>query len=349
MWQWLIEVVEKIEERALGEASARVTVRRAWREFGPEHDTRPAAKNWLKSCEEDPEQPPLEPDSRYRLAERVLLTRSITVIEGLDDDPAELFAPPARQGSEAPAPVLEQKRKRRTKAEIEADNAAAAAQGQGQGQAKQLDAVAPAAAVAPERIERAEDEVKLCAHCEEPLHGDVLKSDDSSTWHLRCFGDLSQELQLEIKRTGFSIFNSGIAAPRITVAAVAAEPSPPFDPDGPDGPIDPGPDSPAAQIPEEQGLPFDAAPAPAAALPESPADQLAAQLAADPTAPTVNLEGLTLEVFDGKAWYWQRYQLAATAEKMARKLGELIETAAPLGPVLLTMKSGRAPAPAQVA
>ena len=384
MWQWL-KLFESPRQRELNELAPKPGMLRLWADFGPAHDTRAEAKAWLKSCEEDSELPSLEPGSRYRLAERELLTRSITVVEGLEDDPIEVLAPPARQGSEAPAPALEQKRKRRTKAEIEADNTAAAAG----------------------------DTPAFCCKCHGGLYGDVWVG-GGHAWHNLCFAELDVATQRANMAAGVKLRNSGKQDPmdaKITranppnctgcnigilgdtfvvdgkswhkhcfdkVAAIAAGDQAAVDGElcahckDPIGDskverigtsawhldcwaeLSPGVQAELADSPASESLATVEAvevSLPPPAPPPAPAEELAAALAPVPTAPHVTLDGLIFEVFDGNAWYWQRYQVPASAEKMAKKVAELLEAGATAEPgklqsILLTLKSGRAPAKA---
>ena len=106
MFQWLVEVSIP-GQRQLG--SALVEEIRAFEPFGPAHPDDATAKTWIRKAD-------LASSGPYRLAGPPVRTRTVVVLEGLDDGPAE-----AKASTEPPA------RRRRTKAEIEADTAAAQA------------------------------------------------------------------------------------------------------------------------------------------------------------------------------------------------------------------------------
>lgn len=98
-----------------------------------------------------------------------------------------------------------------------------------------------------------------------------------------------------------------------------------------------------------------APPAPAVRLVPPPtvtepvADVAAAIGATAPTGPRVELAGNIVEVFDGAAWFWQRFQTATTAERTARKANDAIEsdsTGMALRGILVMLRPGRAPADA---
>ncbi len=323
MFQWLIEVT--IEgQRELG--SHQIKSVKAWADHGPEHDDKPAAKAWLRRCEVDDSMPQFTAGARLRLAERPLLTRTIVVIEGLDDDESEPAKGPRKKRGQVPDAGV-------TQEQHAAIRAAAAVE-------------PPPAATRP---------------CECGAHR--LRFDQAQIV-------IGEETHLDGGKSCYRMAPDGVGGRNIRVRAT---PIPPVTSTAPaaatSGQAEPArpvfvPEPEAAVANDEVGAGEAAALADDAGeevldrvpLPPSQDDDgapappsVAASIAAElpPSGPHAELVGKVVEVFDGNAWFWQRYQTENVAGRTFKAVNDAIEqgsTAEQLsGKFTVFMKEGRAP------
>lgn len=287
MFQWLIEITLTPGGN-----------RKVWAEHGPEHDDKPTAKAWLRRCEVDDSMPQLTAGARLRLAERPLLTRTIVVIEGLDDDEGDASAtvkgPRKKRGQAPDAGVTQEQHNaiRQAAAGIETPASPAAL---------------PPAATRP---------------CECGAHR--LRFDQAEI----AVGD---EMHLDGGKSCYRLAPQGVGGrmirvkigdpvpPPITVApeyaaAVAAD-------DGTDDEGDEG----EAETLDRPPLPPSQDDAAGEGAPPPPS--VAAAIAADvlPDAPTAKLTGKIVEIFDGNEWFWQRYQTENVAGRTFKAINDAIE------------------------
>ena len=332
MFQWLIEVEIVAHDRELGSSEARAIVRKAFEEFGPPHATEADAKAWIRRAE-------LATPGPDRLASPPVRTRTITVIEGLDDEPAEVASLPAA----ATAPARRERPRCPHCEKVVTDKATVAGETVAHdgstwhracfaelSPATQADIAGTAAPVVeqvPAEVANAPAEPipMVAAGVGEARHAELAALVHMTTCAVCRQAKPTRAPWRHVADVGPVCADCNAAH---GVPIKNSEPAP-----SPDGPIDPGPDTPDA-------------PPVVAAAELSPAADLAAAVATprSSTEPTVDVRGEVLEVFDGKAWYWQKYQRADTAEKTARKAMELITTGGNLGGVTVMMKAGRAPA-----
>lgn len=104
MFQWFIEVEIVSLERGVGETQQHATPRTMMEAYGPSHSSDGEAKAWIRRAE-------LASTGPYRLAGPPVRTRTIVVLEGLDDDET----PAAATATQA---EVEGKRKRRGKGDL---------------------------------------------------------------------------------------------------------------------------------------------------------------------------------------------------------------------------------------
>lgn len=257
MFQWFRE----IEVTANGQAI------RAFVPFGDGHPDAATAKAWIRKID--------FPDAgQFRLAGPPVRTRTVIVIDGLDDDEA------------APAPAA-------------ADGQAAEAKRRGR--PPKLAAVPTPAA-------------------------EATVADSTTTGIAEAQAEAAPELSPELER-------------EIETAACSGEsPAALCRRDG--GPLLEDEPFTAAGVPTAEATPA-AAPAPAATVAEAIG-------AAPETGPRVELDGQVLELHDGRAWFWQKFQTATTAERTARKAQEAIDAggdamATSLRGIAVMLKPGRRP------
>ena len=261
MFQWFVEI--------------EIPNTRTLEAFGPEHADEATAKAWIRKAA-------LASSGPYRLAGPPVRTRTVVVLEGLDDE-VETVAGPS---------TAESKRKRRTKAEIEAEEMAAEQAANATARQAKADALA---------AEQAEN--------------------DASRAAIRA---------VYLEPAPIPMVAAGVGEAGYAALEALGKPADPVDDDActdERGPLPPA--LAASGMAEAMGIVTSTAAA---------------------AGPSVDVRGVLVELCDGSAWHWQKFQTPTTAERTAKKAQEAIdcddpvEMAKQLRGIVTMLKRGRIPA-----